>query len=87
MQEAVYRIAQTADECETLDDLYAAIHGIVQGVMPAENFYIALYDADQDFRFKKAEMDTARYVFETQQKEAPKAAATSQTIVKKNAGS
>ena len=30
----------------------------------------AWYDADQDFRFKKAEMDTARYDFETRQKEA-----------------
>lgn len=36
----------------------------------------AWYDADQDFRFKKAEMDTARYVFETRQKEDPKSAAT-----------
>jgi cytochrome c2 len=34
----------------------------------------AWYDADQDFRFKKAEMDTARYVFETRQKESPKSA-------------
>lgn len=36
----------------------------------------AWYDADQDFRFKKAEMDTARYDFETRQKESPKAAST-----------
>ncbi|MGZ6987659.1 MAG: c-type cytochrome, partial [Thermoanaerobaculia bacterium] len=32
----------------------------------------AWYEADQDFRFKKAEMDTARYDFETRQKEDPK---------------
>jgi len=36
----------------------------------------AWYDADQDFRFKKAEMDTARYNFETRQKESPKSAGT-----------
>ncbi len=36
----------------------------------------AWYDADQDFRFKKAEMDTARYQYETRRKEAPKAAST-----------
>ncbi|MGB8646934.1 MAG: PAS domain S-box protein [Anaerolineae bacterium] len=62
MQEAVYRIAQAADESETLDDLYAAIHGIVQGVMPANNFYIALYDADQDllsFPYYRDEQDPA----------------------------
>lgn len=36
----------------------------------------AWYDADQKFRFQKAEMDTARYVFETRQKEARQSAAT-----------
>jgi cytochrome c2 len=36
----------------------------------------AWYDADQAFRFKKAEMDTARYQYETRQKEAPKASST-----------
>ncbi|MEO8056203.1 MAG: hypothetical protein ABI768_13675, partial [Acidobacteriota bacterium] len=36
----------------------------------------AWFEADQDFRFKKAEMDTARYVYETRQKEDPKSAAT-----------
>jgi cytochrome c2 len=38
----------------------------------------AWYDADQDFRFKKAEMDTARYVFETRRKEDEKSGATAQ---------
>ncbi len=37
----------------------------------------AWYEADQDFRFKKAEMDTARYVFETRREEDPKSSATS----------
>ena len=36
----------------------------------------AWYDADQDFRFKKAEMDTARYQYETRRKESPKASST-----------
>lgn len=36
----------------------------------------AWYEADQDFRFQKAEMDTARYDFETRRKESPKAAST-----------
>lgn len=34
------------------------------------------YLADQEFRFRKAEMDSARYEYETAQKEAPKAGAT-----------
>jgi len=34
----------------------------------------AWYDADQVFRFNKADMDTARYTFEVAQKENPKAA-------------
>jgi cytochrome c2 len=37
----------------------------------------AWYLADQDFRFKKAEMDTARYVYETRREENPRSSATS----------
>ena len=36
----------------------------------------AWYLADQDFRFKKAEMDTARYNYESRREADPKAAAT-----------
>src|SRR5712692_5563828 len=36
----------------------------------------AWYAADQDFRFKKAEMDTARYQYETAQKVDPKSGST-----------
>jgi cytochrome c2 len=36
----------------------------------------AWYLADQDFRFKKAEMDTARYNYETRRETSPKAAST-----------
>ena len=39
----------------------------------------AWYDADQDFRFKKAEMDTARYVYETRRKDDPKSSAASKS--------
>lgn len=48
LQSALYEIARAADLADTLDDLYEEIHKIIQGVMPAENFYIALYDAKQD---------------------------------------
>ncbi|MGE5138012.1 MAG: GAF domain-containing protein, partial [Rudaea sp.] len=48
LQEAVYRIAQAADQAITLEDLYREIHTIVSGVMPADNFFIAYYDRDKD---------------------------------------
>jgi diguanylate cyclase (GGDEF)-like protein/PAS domain S-box-containing protein len=48
LQAALYEIARAADMAATLEVLYKEIHKIILGVMPAENFYIALYDANQD---------------------------------------
>ena len=48
LQEAVYRIAAAAETTGSLDDLYQQIHQIISSVMPAENFYITIYDAAQD---------------------------------------
>jgi PAS domain S-box-containing protein len=48
LQTAVYRIAEAADKSASLDDLYASVHRIVGTVMPAGNFYIALYDRERD---------------------------------------
>jgi diguanylate cyclase (GGDEF)-like protein/PAS domain S-box-containing protein len=48
MREAVYRIAQAAEEIKSLNELYPKIHYIISDVMSAENFYIALYDSDHD---------------------------------------
>jgi PAS domain S-box-containing protein len=45
---ATYRISQAAHAAPTLQDLYHAIHTIVGELMPARNFYIALYDAATD---------------------------------------
>ncbi len=44
LQEAVYRIAAAAETTHSLDELYPQIHQIISSVMPAENFYITLYD-------------------------------------------
>ncbi|MGA9117570.1 MAG: PAS domain S-box protein [Bacteroidota bacterium] len=44
LQNAVYRIAQETDCATQLEDIYAAVHRIIAEVMPASNFYIALYD-------------------------------------------
>jgi len=48
LQEAVYQIAAAAETAGSLDELYPKIHQSVASVMPAENFYIALYDEAQN---------------------------------------
>jgi two-component system cell cycle sensor histidine kinase/response regulator CckA len=48
IQVATYRISEAAHSSPTLDDLYREIHRIVGELMPAKNFYIALYDAATD---------------------------------------
>src|SRR5256886_17371220 len=40
----LYKISEAAHAAGNLHDLFAAIHEIVGGLMPAKNFYIALYD-------------------------------------------
>ncbi|HXV99341.1 MAG TPA: response regulator, partial [Anaerolineae bacterium] len=42
---AIYRISETANSVQKLDDLFLIIHSVIGGLMPAKNFYIALYDA------------------------------------------
>jgi PAS domain S-box-containing protein len=44
IQEATYQISEAVHAAKDLDSLYAHIHGIVRGLMAAENFYIALFD-------------------------------------------
>ncbi len=59
LQEAVYRIATATETTKSLDDLFPQIHQIISSVMPAESFYISLYDEAQDILrfpyFKDAE--------------------------------
>jgi len=44
LQEAVYQIAAAAETSLSLNEFYPKIHQSISSVMPAENFYIALYD-------------------------------------------
>jgi PAS domain S-box-containing protein len=44
VQQAVYRIAEAASASEGLEGLLRAVHGIVGGLMPADNFFVALHD-------------------------------------------
>ncbi len=48
LQHATRRIAEAALTAPSLPELYPAIHHIVGELMPAQNFYIALYDAASD---------------------------------------
>ena len=41
---AVYRISEIAQTAESLGELFRSIHEVIGGLMPARNFYIALYD-------------------------------------------
>ena len=45
-QGAIFRISEAAHAALSLQELYFAIHRIVGEMMPARNFYIALYDAE-----------------------------------------
>ena len=52
LQKAVYQIASAAETTRSLDELYPQIHRIISSVMPAENFYITLFDeAENLLRF------------------------------------
>jgi len=44
LSSALYNIAAANSTAHTLQQFFAAVHGIVDGLMYARNFYIALYD-------------------------------------------
>jgi diguanylate cyclase (GGDEF)-like protein len=48
LQRALYAIAELASGEREMGDVLSAIHGIVAGLMYAENFYIALHDRSCD---------------------------------------
>ena len=48
VQVTLYRISEAAQATQDLDELYHSIHAIIGELMPARNFYIALYDASAD---------------------------------------
>jgi PAS domain S-box-containing protein len=48
VQAALYRISEAAQTAQDLGELYSLIHAVIAELMPAENFYIALYDDAAD---------------------------------------
>ena len=52
LEKALYRIAETANNSDNLMELYQAVHQIISDLIPARNFFIALYDAaDETLEF------------------------------------
>ncbi|MBI3189988.1 MAG: PAS domain S-box protein, partial [Ignavibacteriales bacterium] len=61
LQNTVYGIAQLADRAQSLDELFKAVHDNIREVMHANNFYIALYNEQEDlvsFPYFVDEIDT-----------------------------
>lgn len=48
IREAIYRISEAGSTAKDLPAFYAEVHRIVETLMPADNFYIALYDPPTD---------------------------------------
>lgn len=79
IQESIYRVSEIANFSQDLDALYKNIHEVVKGLMPADNFYIGLYDKKTGFiRFPysidekdtddspiKSDKSLSRYVIKT----------------------
>ncbi len=49
IQRAIYQISEAAQAATSLEQLCKSIHAIIGELMPARNFYIALYDPETDF--------------------------------------
>lgn len=48
LREAVYRVSEAASRVQIVDELYPAVHEAIASLMPAGNFYVALYDPERD---------------------------------------
>jgi diguanylate cyclase (GGDEF)-like protein/PAS domain S-box-containing protein len=48
MQAALYAISEAAHTTADLGALFQRVHEIIAGLLPAQNFFVALYDAERD---------------------------------------
>jgi diguanylate cyclase (GGDEF)-like protein/PAS domain S-box-containing protein len=65
LQKALYRISEAAMSSRSLEDLYASVHSIINGLIPARNFYIAINEPKSEvihFVYHRDEHDTTRKV-------------------------
>ena len=49
IQSSLYKIAKAAHTAKNLHDLYSSIHKIISKLMYAENFYIAIFDKENNY--------------------------------------
>ena len=48
VNESIFRISEAANSAGSLQDLFQSIHKVISGLMPAKNFYIALFDPEHE---------------------------------------
>ncbi len=48
IQKALYSISEAVNTTEDMETLYSKIHEVIRTLMPANNFYIALYDEKEE---------------------------------------
>jgi PAS domain S-box-containing protein len=48
LQASLFKISEAVHYASNLDELFVSIHDVVASLMPASNFYIALYDHETD---------------------------------------
>ncbi len=61
LQQALFRISETASSAQNLNEMLVLIHGIISELIPANNFYIALYNSETnmiDFPYFVDEVDS-----------------------------
>ena len=62
VQAALIELSQETLDAKSLEDLYQTIHRIISGLMPAQNFYISIYDEQTEmisFPYYIDEYDTS----------------------------
>ncbi len=64
LQNSLFRISEAASSSQDLPELYEAVHKIIDELIPAKNFYIALHEAGSDiitFPYHVDEFDVNPY--------------------------
>lgn len=74
MEDALHAIAEAAHAAEDLLALFKGIHEIIGGLLPAANFFVALYDAEKD------ELTFPYYVDQFDEAPAPRRLDSSPTL-------
>ncbi len=56
-QKALYKISEAVSEAVNLDELYRIVHEIIGELIPAKNFFIAIYDSESDLIYYPYHVD------------------------------